>query len=93
MKHLHRKSIGNKTSSDIIILVKPFRGTRTKAMKYVVSPDLEKKSRPTYFGSNDLKSINSPEEIANEISSLLLSVKEKGHQIAVSGIVLRRDRF
>ena len=42
MKHLHRKSIGNKTSSDIIILVKPFRGTSTKAMKYVVSPDLEK---------------------------------------------------
>ena len=36
--------LANKTSSDNIILVKPFPGARTKAMKYYVNPDLEKKS-------------------------------------------------
>ena len=43
LKHLHGKSIANKTSRDNIILEKPFPGARTKAMKYYVSPDLGKK--------------------------------------------------
>ena len=42
MKHLHGKSIANKTNSDNIIQAKPFLGARTKAMKHYVSPDLEK---------------------------------------------------
>ena len=87
MKHLHGKSIANKTSRDNIILVKPFPGTRTKTMKHYVNPDLEKKPDLVilHTGTNDLTSVRSPEEIANEITSLALSVKEKGHQIAVSG--------
>ena len=48
LKHLLGKSIADKTSSDNIILVKPFLGARTKAMKHYVSSDLEKKARPTY---------------------------------------------
>ena len=89
VKHLHGKSIANKTSRDNIILVKPFPGARTKAMKHYVSPDVV----ILHTGTNDLKSDSSPEEIANEITSLALSVKEKGHQIAVSGILPRGDRF
>ena len=42
VKHLHGKCIANKTSRDNIILVKPFPGARTKAMKHYVSPDSEK---------------------------------------------------
>ena len=34
VKHLLGKSIANKTSNDNIILVKPFLGARTKAMKH-----------------------------------------------------------
>ena len=92
---MHGKSIANKTSRDYIILVKPFPGARTKAMKHYVSPDLEKKPDLVilHTGTNDLKYDSSPEEIANEITSLALSVKEKGHQIAVSGILPRGDRF
>ena len=92
---MHGKSIANKTSRDNIILVKPFPGARTKAMKHYVSPDLEKKPDLVilHTGTNDLKSDSSPEEIANEITSLALSVKEKDHQIAVSGILPRGDRF
>ena len=92
---MHGKSIANKTSRDNIILVKPFPGARTKAMKHYVSPDLEKKPDLVilHTGTNDLKSVSSPEEIANEITSLALSVKEKGHQIAVSGIFPHGDSF
>ena len=46
-----------------------------------------------HTGTKDLKSVTSPDEIANEITSLALSVKEKGHQTAVSGILPRGDRF
>ena len=93
VKHLHGESIANITSRDNIILVKPFPGARTKAMKHYVSPDLEKKPDLVilHTGTNDLKSVSSPEEIANEIISLALSVKEKGHQIAVSRILPRGD--
>ena len=95
MKHLHGKSIANKTSCDNIILVKPFSGAHTKAMKHYVSPDLEKKPDLVilHTGTNDLKAVSSPEEIANEITSSVLSVKEKGHHIAVSGLLPRGDRF
>ena len=95
MKHLHRKTIANKTSSDNIILLKPFPGDRAKAMKHYVSSDSEKNPDLliVHIVTNDLKSVNSPEEIANEIISLPLSVKRKGHQIAVSGIVSQGDRF
>ena len=92
---MHGKSIANKTSCDNIILVKPLPGARTKVLKHYVSPDLEKKPDLVILHTvtNDLKSVSSPEEIANEITSLALSVKEKGHQIAVSGILPRGDSF
>ena len=84
MKHLHRKSIAIKTSSDKIILVKPFPGS----CKSYVSPDLGKTSdlviMHTYTGG--LKSVNSPEELVNGIISLALSVKKRNTrlQFAVS---------
>ena len=95
VKHLHGKSIANKTSRDNIILVKPFPGAHTKAMKHYVSPDLEKKPGLVilHTGTIDLKSISSPKEIANEIISLALFVKEKGHRIAVLWILPRGNRF
>ena len=51
-------------------------------MKHYVSPDREK--RPdlaiAHTGTDGLKSVNSLEEIVNEIISLALSMKEKGYQ-------------
>ena len=89
VKHLLGKPIANKTSHDNIILVKPFPGARTKAKKHYVSPD------PVilHTGTNDLKFASSPEEIANKITLLTFSVKEKGHQNAVSGILPKAYRF
>ena len=75
--------------------MKLFPGVRTKAMKHYVSPYLEKKPDLVilHTATSNLKSVSSPEEIANEIISLALSMKEKGHQIAVSGILLLGDIF
>ena len=82
---MHGKSNANETSRDNIILLKPFPGAWTKAMKHYLNPDLEIKPDLVILhnGTNDLKSVSSPEEMANEITLLALSVKEKGHQIAV----------
>ena len=92
---MHGKSIAHKTSSDNIILVNPFLGVCTQTKNDYVSPDLEK--RPdlvtVHNGTNDFKSVSWPEEIPNEIISLVLSVKEKRYQIAVSGIVSQGYRF
>ena len=87
VKHLHGKYIANKTSCDNIILVEPFSGTRTKAMKHNESPDLEKKPDLVilHTGTSDLKSVSSPEDISNKIISLALSVKEKGHRLLFRG--------
>ena len=49
VKYLHGKSIANKTSSDNIILVKPFPGARTKAMKHYASSDLEKSQTELFY--------------------------------------------
>ena len=66
---MHEKSIANKTNSDNIILGKPFPGACNKAMKNYVSPDLEKKTHLVvlHTGTNDLKFVSLPVEIANEI--------------------------
>ena len=58
-------------------------------------PDLEKQPNLVivHTGSNDLKSVNSPEKIANEIISLGLSVKRKDHQFTGTGVIPRADRF
>ena len=49
MKQLHGKSLANKTNKGNTILVKPFLGARTKAMKHYVSPDLEKKQTYLFY--------------------------------------------
>ena len=60
--------------------MKPFR---TKAIKHYASLHLEKKPDLVilHTGTNDLKSVSSPEEIANEIVALASSVKENGQQL------------
>ena len=69
--------------------MKPLPGALTKVMKHYVSPDLEKRSDLAilHTGTNSLK------RLPNEIIPVALSVKGKGHQIVVSGIVPRGDRF
>ena len=68
---------------------------REFGLKPLCLPRLRKKPDLVilHTGTNDLKSVNSPEEIANEITSLALSVKENGQQIADSGIIPHEDRF
>ena len=69
-----------KSRKDNIILVKPFPGAHTKTMKCYASPDLEKNPDLViiHTATNDLKSVSSPENIANETISLSLAMREKG---------------
>lgn len=69
---MHGTSITSKTSSDNIVLVKPFPGACTNTVKHFLSPEIEKKGDlvTVHTGTNDRKSVNSLEGIANEIISL-----------------------
>ena len=55
-----------------------------------VSPDLEKKLDLVilHTGTNDLKSVSSPEEIANEIISLALSMNNRATRLQFRGFFL-----
>ena len=88
VKHLHGKSIANKTNIDNVILVKPFSEARTKAMKHYVSPNLEKKIDLVilHTSTNDLKSVSLPEEITNEIISLALYAKKMASRLQFRGL-------
>ena len=54
-----------------MILLKPFSGAHTNAMKNYVSPVVEKNPDllTIHTGTNDLKSAKPLEEIANEVIS------------------------
>ena len=89
VKHLHRKPIANKTSRNNIILVTPFLELVIKPwnITHYITPDLV----VVHTVTNNLQSVNSTEGFANE--RYALPRKEKGHQIAVFGILPRGDRF
>ena len=67
----------------------PFPGAYTKAMKNCVSSDLEKKPDLVivHTGTNDCKSVNSHEEIVNEIISLALFVKKRATRLQFCGLL------
>ena len=76
--------------------MKPYPRARTKAMKHPVSPDLHNDLRQKpdlvilHTDTNDLKSVSSPKEIANEIISLALYANENDQQIAFGNYFPRR---
>ena len=46
-----------------------------------------------HVGTNNLKSANKPEDIANDIIKLATSIKSRVNEIIISGIVDRNDQF
>ena len=46
-----------------------------------------------HWGTNDLRRKTEPYEIAKEIVSLVLSVKREENEVAISGIVPRKDCY
>ena len=87
VKHLHGKSIANKTNSDNIIHVKLFLGARTKAMKHYVSPDLEK-NRPNPLSTNLTKWSNTLKQFVGNLPTNCLSVFDHFVKFVLKGLNL-----
>ena len=77
------------------VVVKHFRGTKTKDMESYIIPTLKKNSETIiiHSGTNDLKSDSSPEEIARDIIKLTTSCKTQKNKVIISSIVPRYDNL
>ena len=84
------KSLKNERAS-----VLSFSEVSSKQMMTYVKPAIEEK--PDFIilhtGTNDLRSNDNPEEIANSIVGVAVSCKENGLEVVVSAILPRRDKL
>ena len=77
------------------VVVKHFSGAKTKDMKSYVIPTVEQKPDNIilHTGTNDLKNIDTPEEITMGILNLAMTCKTDTNSVFISGIVPRSDKL
>ena len=77
------------------VVVKHFSGAKTKDMKSYVIPTVEQKpdNLILHTGTNDLKNIDTPEEITMGILNLAMTCKTDTNSVFISGIVPRSDKL
>ena len=77
------------------VVVKHFSGAKTKDMKSYVIPTVEQKPDNIilHTGTNDLKTIDKPEEITMKILNLAMTCKTDRNSVFISGIVPRFDKL
>ena len=77
------------------VVVKYFSGAKTKDMKSNVIPTVEQKPDNIIPppGTNDLKIIDTPEEITMGIFNLAMTCKTGTNSVFISGIVPRFDKL
>ena len=77
------------------VVVKSFSGATTKHMETYVKPSLEQSpdSIVLHCGTNDLKKIKEPQQIARNVINLAVSMKSDSNQVLLSGLVPRKDNF
>ena len=85
------QSINNKQN----VIVKSFSGATVNCMKAYVKPSLDKHPDKIilHVGTNDLKTALSPENIANGIVELALSINEKNICPIISGLIPHADQY
>lgn len=83
-----RKSLPN-----VNVYVKSFSGATVDCMKCYVQPSMKFNPNVVILntGTNDLRSKKQPEQIADDILNLALSIKSDDNEIVISGIVPRND--
>ena len=83
------------SSSTRKVVVKHFSGAKTKDMKSYVMPTVEQKPDNIilHTGTNDLKTIDTPEEITMGIPNLTMTCKTDTNSVFVSGIVPRSENL
>ena len=84
-----RKSLENKER----VYVKSFPGATTQDMDFYIKPSIKHKpdSMIIHVGTNNLRSDESSEEIAENILKLAMDAKKNVNEIAISSIVVRDD--
>ena len=77
------------------VFLKRFSGAKVRCLKDHMKPSLRK--NPDHFvlhiGTNDLNSDRSPELIAKSITDVGSSLKNDSHDVSISSIVVRNDKF
>ena len=77
------------------VVVKHFSGAKTKYVKSYLIPTVEQKPDNIilHTGTNDLKTIDTPEEITMGILNLEMTCKTDRNSVFISGIVPRSDKL
>ena len=85
----------NQSLKDYFSVVKSFPGATTQDMKDYIKPTVARKPDQIilHTGTNDLKSSQSPTEIANDIINLAKSMKSNGTEVSISSLIPRGDRL
>ena len=73
------------------VVVKHFSGARAKGMESYIIPTLEQNPKTIiiHYGTNDLKSDSSPEDVARDIINLTTFCKTQTNNVILSSIVPR----
>ena len=75
------------------VFIKSFSGANTDAMEHYVKPTMkyENDLLILHFGTNDLRSEKSADDIANGIINIGKSMKTENNEIMISSIIPRAD--
>ena len=95
LKDIEQHKVRNGLANNEKVFVKHFSGATVKDMKSYVIPtkSFENDLIILHCGTNDLRSIKKPSDIADEIINLALDLKTEKNDLMISGIVPRRDKF
>ena len=94
IKHVNGYDMARKLA-ECKVFVKSFSGAKVRCLKDHTKPSL--RENPYHFvlhiGTNDLNSDRSPELIAKSITDVGSSLKNDSHDVSISSIVVRNDKF
>ena len=86
-----RKNLSGKEK----VFVKSFPGATVSHMHHYVKPSMEFDPNLViiHVGTNELRSANDPNQIANGIINLATGVKRENNEVILSSIITRADKF
>ena len=94
-KDLNGWDLSQKIKQNASVSLKSISGARTSCMEDYSMPSL--RENPDHFilhvGTNNLPLKESAETISNDIINLALKLKNEHHDVTVSSIIIRQDRY
>ena len=93
-----RKVFGDKLSNSLNnnhhVIVHSFAGAKTQCIEDYIKPTIKLSPNQIiiHCGTNDLRSNEEPKTIADNIINLAKKAKSDVHEVAISGIIPRRDQ-